>query len=147
MAFSSVRENVTPNTQLELCWKMLLFIIFCINLILNLFYSFISSIDFPFIFVFISLVLYLIPFYQQMLLLYILLYFIQQMLLLFVLLVGDDKPIIVYSILFHYDQQMLLLFVFLENISYHIFGMRCWSGHQKCILANLTSNIALTSTR
>ena len=25
--FSSVRENVTPNTQLELCWKMLLFII------------------------------------------------------------------------------------------------------------------------
>ena len=58
MAFSSVRENVTPNTQLELCWKMLLFIIFYINLILNLFYSFISSIDFPFIFVFISLVLY-----------------------------------------------------------------------------------------
>ena len=35
----------------------------------------------------------------------------------------------------------------LENISYHIFGMRCWSGHQKCILANLTPNIALTSTR
>ena len=76
MAFSSVRENVTPNTQLELCWKMLLFIIFCINLILNLFYSFISSIDFPFIFMFISLVLCLIPFHQQMLLLYILLYFI-----------------------------------------------------------------------
>ena len=72
MAFSSVRENVTPNTQLELCWKMLLFIIFCINSILNLFYSFISSIDFPFIFIFISLVLCLIPFYQQMLLLYIL---------------------------------------------------------------------------
>ena len=52
MAFSSVRENVTPNTQLELCWKMLLFITFCINLILNLFYSFISSIDFAFIFIF-----------------------------------------------------------------------------------------------
>ena len=110
--FSSVRENVTPNTQLELCWKMLLFITFCINLILNLFDSFISSIDFPFIFIFISLVLCLIPFHQQMLLLYILLYFIQQMLLLFVLLVVDDKPILVYPILFHYDQQMLLLFVF-----------------------------------
>ena len=25
MAFSSVRENVNPNTQLEMCWKMLLF--------------------------------------------------------------------------------------------------------------------------
>ena len=38
------------------------------------------------------------------------------MLLLFVLLVGDDKPIIVYSILFHYDQQMLMLFVFFNFI-------------------------------
>ena len=84
MAFSGVRENVTPNTQLELCWKMLLFIIFYINLILNLFYSFLSSIDFLSFFVFVSLVLCLIPFQQQMLLLYILLYFIQQMLLLFV---------------------------------------------------------------
>ena len=33
MAFSSVRENVTPTTQVELCWKMLLFIIFCIKLV------------------------------------------------------------------------------------------------------------------
>ena len=131
MAFSSVRENVTPNTQLELCWKMLLFIIFCINSILNLFYSFISCIDFPFIFIFISLVLCLIPFYQQMLLLYILLYFIQQMLLLFVLLVVDDKPIIVYSVLFYYDQQMLLLLILLvlDGIPFVVVNLthRMWS--------------------
>ena len=109
MAFSSVRENVTPNTQLELCWKMLLFIIFCINLILNLFYSFISSIDFPFIFIFYIIGIMFNSISSTDV---IVVYFIQQMLLLFVLLVVDDKPIIVYSILFHYDQQMLLLFVF-----------------------------------
>ena len=31
MAFSSVRENVNPNTQVEMCWKMSLFINYFIN--------------------------------------------------------------------------------------------------------------------
>ena len=64
MAFSSVRENVTPNTQLELCWKMLLFIILYIDLILILFNSFISSNC-------IINVMFISILYQQMLLLYI----------------------------------------------------------------------------
>ena len=74
MAFSSVRENVTPNTQLELCWKMLLFIILYVNLILNFKFYLIPSfqvlISFHFCICTIS-IMFISILYQQMLLLYI----------------------------------------------------------------------------
>ena len=64
-----------PNTQPELCWKMLLFIIFYINFMFILISSFQV---FILIFLYVFIILYCLLFY-----------FNQQMLLLFILLVLD----------------------------------------------------------
>ena len=94
MAFSSVRENVTPNTQLELCWKMLLFIILYIDLILIFFYLI------PSFQVIVSLVLCLFPSYINRCYCCIFIVFYSTDVIVVYFIGCDDKPIIVISFFF-----------------------------------------------